>query len=466
MSSPAIAAQCSSTFTRGEMSRLVLIPYELLLIIISHLTNRDLKALRQTCKALENLVPLRLSRVFISANPLDIKVFHAIADHAKFRKQVTEIVWDEARFTESAEWFVRELRANQELLYYRSMQHGHPDHIRWQKAGEAQMTSFECRQIYDMHSDQQKKTLASGEDETAFICGLQKFPALRRITITSGAHGLLLRPLYETPMIRSLPGGFIYAIPRLWPTRGAGSFVLHRSPSRWSNTQKQYKERWRGTRIVLRILAQLEHNISELVFDVGSHKTGVNVTILDEPCVEYDHFVKLLKRPGLRRLDLALHIKGGIHDWANQSRGYLRSALEEAGSLEHFSLSTSTIPSSENLPVQLVNLLPVNKWPLLRHIGLSCFDVSKDDFLTFLNSMPKTLCSIEVNLFHKQYEEGQWSDLKSTIFPNMHDSNHTSIRAITIIVTPHEYIFNQEGNYPDRICSVPTLQFIDFFQPV
>lgn len=73
---------------------------------------------RQTCKALEILVPLRLSRVFTSANPLDIKVFHAIADHAKLRKQVTEIVWDEARFTESADWFQREFKANQELLYY------------------------------------------------------------------------------------------------------------------------------------------------------------------------------------------------------------------------------------------------------------------------------------------------------------------------------------------------------------
>lgn len=39
-----------------------------------------------------------LSRVFLSANPLNIEVFHAVADHPKFRHQVTEIIWDEARF--------------------------------------------------------------------------------------------------------------------------------------------------------------------------------------------------------------------------------------------------------------------------------------------------------------------------------------------------------------------------------
>lgn len=44
-------------------------------------------------------VELRLQRVFLSANLLNIKVFRAIADHEKFRHKITEIVWDDARFT-------------------------------------------------------------------------------------------------------------------------------------------------------------------------------------------------------------------------------------------------------------------------------------------------------------------------------------------------------------------------------
>jgi hypothetical protein len=36
--------------------------------------------------------------VFLSAKPLDIEVFHAIADHPQFWHQIKEIIWDDARF--------------------------------------------------------------------------------------------------------------------------------------------------------------------------------------------------------------------------------------------------------------------------------------------------------------------------------------------------------------------------------
>lgn len=58
----------------------------------------DRKRLRLTCKVLSDVTPLRLSRVFLSPNPLDIEVFHAIADHPQFRHQIKEIIWDDARF--------------------------------------------------------------------------------------------------------------------------------------------------------------------------------------------------------------------------------------------------------------------------------------------------------------------------------------------------------------------------------
>jgi hypothetical protein len=46
----------------------------------------------------ENLVPLTFSRVFLSVNPLVIEVFRAVADHPVLRHQITDIIWDDARF--------------------------------------------------------------------------------------------------------------------------------------------------------------------------------------------------------------------------------------------------------------------------------------------------------------------------------------------------------------------------------
>ncbi|OQE86103.1 hypothetical protein PENNAL_c0022G07032 [Penicillium nalgiovense] len=53
--------------------------------------------MRLASKQFSNAVELRLQRVFLSANPLNIEVFRAVADHQKFRHQVTEIIWDDAR---------------------------------------------------------------------------------------------------------------------------------------------------------------------------------------------------------------------------------------------------------------------------------------------------------------------------------------------------------------------------------
>lgn len=83
---------------QGQLPWLAVIPPEILSLILSSLTNRDRKSLRLTCKVFEEITPLCLSRVFLSTNPLDIEVLHAVADHPKYRQQVTEIIWDDARF--------------------------------------------------------------------------------------------------------------------------------------------------------------------------------------------------------------------------------------------------------------------------------------------------------------------------------------------------------------------------------
>lgn len=77
------------------------LPAELLQAVLSYLSNQDIKNLRLTNKAVKERALLRLTRVFISANPLNIQVFRAIADHDQFRHQVTEIIWDDVLLSRS-----------------------------------------------------------------------------------------------------------------------------------------------------------------------------------------------------------------------------------------------------------------------------------------------------------------------------------------------------------------------------
>ncbi|KAJ8119994.1 hypothetical protein O1611_g10480 [Lasiodiplodia mahajangana] len=76
--------------------QLTRIPVELVIKIASYLPNRDIKNLRLTCIFLRNTVTLRLSRVFLSANPRNVEVFRAVADHDLYREAVTELIWDDA----------------------------------------------------------------------------------------------------------------------------------------------------------------------------------------------------------------------------------------------------------------------------------------------------------------------------------------------------------------------------------
>jgi hypothetical protein len=82
---------------RRQIPWLAKIPPEILSLILPPITNRDRKSLRLTCKVLGDITPLSFSRVFLSANSLDIEVFRAIADYS-FRHGITEIIWDDARF--------------------------------------------------------------------------------------------------------------------------------------------------------------------------------------------------------------------------------------------------------------------------------------------------------------------------------------------------------------------------------
>jgi hypothetical protein len=133
------------------------------------LPNRDLKSLRLASKQLGETTPLLFSRVFLSANSLDIKVLRSVANHPEIREQVTEIIWDDARFVSAPtswedyepyadrsglhitdeegcpKWFLQECRNNICSMKQRKARDvDRPDHIARQQQVDAQMPLKDC----------------------------------------------------------------------------------------------------------------------------------------------------------------------------------------------------------------------------------------------------------------------------------------------------------------------------------
>ena len=425
------------------------LPVELLDLISSFLPNHDIKSLRLTCRVLGKKASLRLSRVFLSANPLNIQVFRAIADHETIRKRVTEIIWDDARLIKEPEmeefhpaepredlyidpdegcptWFVEECKGNIKNLRRRKNDDvDRPDHIARAEQVAAQLPLKTCWQYYQNLLQEQGEVCDFQSDVDTFIYGLKQFPGLKRITITPAAHGWLFAPFYETPMIRSFPHGFNYPIPRGWPTSGLAQTPPYAFP--WEDEAE--KNKWRGFRMVMRLLAQQEHNISELVINVNQLPTGLNCRIFDRPCEEYNSLVALLKRPGFCHLDLAMIVRGQERQgWPSFRSGYLRQALSEASDLQYFAFRTTvdpdTIDDAINEPgspgshshfIPLQTIFPVNRWSNLHHFWLSRFIVMQSDLISLLTALPNTLRSLELSFLDFLEDGGSWRDLLTEI---------------------------------------------------
>ncbi|RAH48813.1 uncharacterized protein BO95DRAFT_489193 [Aspergillus brunneoviolaceus CBS 621.78] len=410
---------------------LLSLPPELFHQIISTLSNSDIKSLRLTCRLLCDVARLRLSRIFLSANPLNIRVFCAVAEHPLFRQQVTEIVWDDALLIDDPspepdsygfdavigsddeeenndcpKWFVARCKNNLDELSVRMDR----NEDGWYNAErfaqrDARPSLWTCWQYYQNLLAQQAEVLIRQSDVEALVRGLRRFPALERITITPAAHGWLYQPLYETPMIRAFPNGFNYPIPP--------------------------KKQWRGVRLVLRALAQHPgHRVVELILDVNQLDTGLNCTIFHQPCEEVENLVALLRRPGFRRLDLPLIVRGQEYEeWPAFRNGNLRRALGEASSLEHLSLYTTIeVDSVTNLRWQgqqwrepgqrssrfhftsLHTMFPVAIWSGLQTLKLSRFIVIQDDVMSLLEQLP-ALRVIELSFLGFLDNGGNYRDL-------------------------------------------------------
>lgn len=414
------------------MNSLSILPPELLQTVISDLTNRDIKNLRLTCTYLGNAARVRLNRIFLSPNPLDIKVLYTVAQHKAYREEVTELIYDDARFHKPAEkafwdmsdsdsvdcvdsdyrdnvpaWYRRKFHAIcEDLKKCKGGLVERPHHAQIAKQYRARLSLKRSYARYQQVMEEQDQVMAAGSDIAALKYALESFSNLQRVTLTPVAHGRQFRAFYETPMIRSLPYGFIYPIPQPWPTSESESGAENTYPP-WENEEK---DQWRGLRVILDTLAQHPHGITEFVIEVNQVETGVSCRMFDTRNPEYGHFVSLLRTPGFSRLDLA--ISAGTQEsqlWPCFRSGLVRDALSEAKDLRHVSLfNDMIIPTPARQPWKfdgggeehyfpLRTIFPLDQWQNLRHFGLSRFIVKRQDLVDFLRATPSSLRSVELS---------------------------------------------------------------------
>lgn len=433
------------------------LPLELYNLVLSNLSNRERKCLRLVCSSLRDKTPLRITRVFLSANERNVDVFRSIADHDMYRAQITDLIWDDAvlsshgdgaehdQFAEFDEhdprynpdtfyerhgltdreaapiWFVRGCHENLSAICGRqSEDFGPPRHRDRDQQAEEQLPFPVSYAYYQGLLSQQARVLATEADVEALVYGLARFPALRRITITPAAHGLLYEPLYETAMIRAFPRGFNYPLPRGW-AMGRWGVSTPVKPPPWDEA---HKAPWRGVSAVLRALAgDPGHRVSELLLDVHGLPTGLNGQLFEDPtCEEYRNLAALVRRPGFRRIELTFLV--AWEQWADRPpfrSGHVRRLFDGAAELEHVCLSTDLTPNQEfglwgavdvapEDELRLYDLFPVENFPKLRHFELAGFYLRQSTLLPLLAAMPPSLRSLDLRNL-RFYGDGSYRGL-------------------------------------------------------
>lgn len=405
------------------------LPNEILNDICSQLTDRDIKNLRLTCSHFKEVVPLRLDRVFISANPRDVDVFSAIAAHDVLRRQVVEIIWDDALLQETGwfvgdeddaadykdapKWFSRdcgeslwEITSSSETLRMEAAE--------WTKIPLLPIS--ECWVYYQQLFQQQREVLQSGAHNRALedAWRLRRFPNVRSVTVTPAAHGRLFFPLFKTPTIRAFPPGFVYPIPRGWPTSKDMVLELDEWEDAGDNFSYPNGNDWQGFRAVTSILARYPYDLTELRVDAFKVSSGLNVRMFEKPCRALADFITIITRPSFQRLHLDL-MTGGQDQlgWPAFTSGHLARALS-AAQLKSLSIRTDVATAAGYVEVEAVSppslstIFTRANMSCLSHFGLSGFFVREDELMRILADLPHELLQT-VELSFLRFDQELWA---------------------------------------------------------
>jgi hypothetical protein len=170
--------------------------------------------------------------------------------------------------------------------------------------------------------------------------------------------------------------------------------------------------KWRGVCLILQVLVNHAHRITEFIFDINQLLTGLSCRVFDPRNPDCENLVLLLSTPNFSRLDLDLYFGDEHHNgWGSLNSGLLRNALAKVKSLEHFSFATSFRndlyadqthfgASTAEHSISLGSILLQDQWKEVRHFGLSRFIVTQKDVVNFLSRLPQLFfLSISVSLF-------------------------------------------------------------------
>ncbi|KKZ60450.1 hypothetical protein EMCG_00736 [[Emmonsia] crescens] len=388
---------------------------ELLYGIFDFLPNSDVKNIRLTCRFLYTVTPLTLSRVFISPFKRDLEVLRSVANHPVFSQQITEIVWDdrrlhldEARHIEIAQFYdtgvcnVQSVSGHLEQVDESRYVDGRRGSL--QKAliglyghmGEWERAHHLLLRLYD----EQQSVLDSCEDVETFRFALQAFPCLRRVTIADNCLKKCVEwHRYSTPLMRSLPSWLL----KPWPCSilGNGNVCYMVGPT------------LRGYYAAVRELSRSPRTVSEFIMEPSCRGVDL-INDLNIFNSSKEDFIFLIMRNNLTSLEYTLDGYVRLHPtWHLNDipKSILRMTLSCAQALEHFALNTNVEPSRSRLlqrPMPLLDILPMERWRVLRTFSLRNFVLTLRDFILFLSALPATITSLEFHMvifFRTTWEE-------------------------------------------------------------
>lgn len=436
--------------------QLLSIPIELHSAITTLLSNGDIKNLRLVSSTFRFVFQLGVNRVILSANSLNIEVLHSIADDEDFRYRVREIVWDDGRIQSKSDAYGRMLVIHPEIdhlgipRYYHGQYLHNKIEITNRLRGNRVMPPQDCWMLDQPRYEDQVEVLNHKRDIEALRYAIKRFPGLRKLTLIPTSYeertGLVI---YPSPLSRSLPYNYVYPRSYTWPGCGYDDIMSKALPWRkeldvnWlqridmASTQQhyhllnmkqpreeEYREKWRGLRVILALLAEknINHNISEFAIDTDRYRTGIHHQILTLPCIENTQLQNLLSTPGFRKLNLAL-FTGDYQElnWASFRDGLAYKTLKMAKDLEELIISFG-VGAARSRPIPIITqyslsplnqVIPVDCWTRLRRLSISRCYLDEDDIVGFLLRLPASVSSIELRfIYFMNPSEGHWSLLE------------------------------------------------------